>query len=432
MIGVVGSLAAACTTDSVRFSETPFANPFASSGSGAEPAMTGSIDEPRSEPARIAPAPRESIRSEPIAPVRSATPSSAPAPAPYSRQASSGPSGWSASGGSSITVGSGDSLTGIANRYGVPSSAILSANGITASQVTAGRRIVIPVYSAHGGSGSPSRVSQAEPERQGRVVSTAKLTPAKAAPPRTMAEATLVKPRVRPGQPKQDVVAKAAPAKEPVKTASRSNVDAKNVVRAAPPAAKVAAAKPAPAPEPVAKTAKVAAQKAIEPAKVAAPAPTKVAVAAPAKATPVETPKPAPKEPESTGAIPVAATGAEFRWPARGRVITGFGGGGSNEGINIAVPDGTPVKAAGDGTVAYAGSEVKGYGNLVLIRHDNGYVSAYAHNGDLDVKRGQKVTRGQTIAKSGQSGNVTSPQLHFEIRKGSTPVDPMKYLASAS
>ena len=81
------------------------------------------------------------------------------------------------------------------------------------------------------------------------------------------------------------------------------------------------------------------------------------------------------------------------------------------------------------GVVAYAGSELKGYGNLVLIRHPNGYVSAYAHNGAVAVKRGETVKRGQTIAKSGQSGNVASPQLHFELRKGSTPVDPTGYLA---
>jgi murein DD-endopeptidase MepM/ murein hydrolase activator NlpD len=118
----------------------------------------------------------------------------------------------------------------------------------------------------------------------------------------------------------------------------------------------------------------------------------------------------------------------EFRWPARGRIIQGFSSGG-NDGINIAVPEGTPVKAAEGGQVAYAGSELKGYGNLVLIRHPNGFVTAYAHNGALEVKRGDTVKRGQTIAKSGQSGNVGSPQLHFELRKGSTPVDPTNYLA---
>ena len=119
----------------------------------------------------------------------------------------------------------------------------------------------------------------------------------------------------------------------------------------------------------------------------------------------------------------------EFRWPAKGRIIQGFSNGG--DGINIAVPEGTQVKAVEEGEVAFAGSELKGYGNMILIRHPNGYVSAYAHNSELEVKRGDKVKRGQTIAKSGQSGEVGSPQLHFEIRKGSSPVDPLKFLNGA-
>ena len=136
---------------------------------------------------------------------------------------------------------------------------------------------------------------------------------------------------------------------------------------------------------------------------------------------------------DASAPIPAAAPPAQqaaesFRWPAKGRIINAYGSSG-NEGINIAVPEGTPVKAAEDGTVAYAGSDVKGYGKLVLVRHNNGYVSAYAHNGELDVRPGEKVKRGQTIAKSGATGNVTSPQLHFEIRKGATPVDPMPHLA---
>jgi murein DD-endopeptidase MepM/ murein hydrolase activator NlpD len=113
----------------------------------------------------------------------------------------------------------------------------------------------------------------------------------------------------------------------------------------------------------------------------------------------------------------------DFRWPVRGHIIQGFANG--VDGINISVPEGTQVKASEEGEVAYAGSELKGYGNMVLIRHPNGYVSAYAHNSELEVKRGDKVKRGQTIAKSGQSGHVESPQLHFELRRGSTPVDPM-------
>ena len=121
----------------------------------------------------------------------------------------------------------------------------------------------------------------------------------------------------------------------------------------------------------------------------------------------------------------------EVRWPARGHIVQSFGemGGVKSDGINIALPEGTPVKAAENGVVAYAGNELKGYGNLVLIRHDNGFVSAYANNGDLKVKKGDAIRRGQVIATSGQSGNVTSPQLHFELRKGATPVDPMQYLS---
>jgi murein DD-endopeptidase MepM/ murein hydrolase activator NlpD len=131
---------------------------------------------------------------------------------------------------------------------------------------------------------------------------------------------------------------------------------------------------------------------------------------------------------EPEGGIP------SFRWPVKGRIIAGFGqrpNGTQNDGINLAVPEGTPVKAADDGVVAYAGNELKGYGNLVLIRHSNGFVSAYANASQLLVKRGDSVKRGQVIANAGQTGNVTSPQLHFEIRKGSTPVDPTKYLGGA-
>ena len=128
------------------------------------------------------------------------------------------------------------------------------------------------------------------------------------------------------------------------------------------------------------------------------------------------------EEADASGGTP------EFRWPARGRIIEGFKAGG-NDGINISVPAGTSVRAAENGVVVYSGDGLKGYGNLVLIKHPNGFVSAYANNGELDVKRGDTVKRGQVIAKSGDTGNVNSPQLHFELRKGSTPVDPTNYLA---
>ena len=194
-------------------------------------------------------------------------------------------------------------------------------------------------------------------------------------------------------------------------------------VTAAKPADKLAA-KPAEAP--VKQVAEVPARQAEKP--VAATKPQQVAKletgAAPAQAAaPAAAPASAPQsvaEPESDK--------PEFRWPARGRIIQGFKAG-ANEGINIAVPEGTAVKAAEAGVVAYAGNELKGYGNLVLIRHPNGFVSAYANNGEISVKRGETVKRGQAIAKSGQTGNVSSPQLHFELRKGSTPVDPTEFLA---
>jgi murein DD-endopeptidase MepM/ murein hydrolase activator NlpD len=127
------------------------------------------------------------------------------------------------------------------------------------------------------------------------------------------------------------------------------------------------------------------------------------------------------------------AGGAMFRWPVRGRIVTAFGpkpNGQQNDGINIAVPEGTPIKAAEEGEVAYAGNELKGYGNLILLRHPNGFVTAYAHASELMVKRGDKVKRGQVIGKSGRTGAINSPQLHFEIRKGSTPVDPTPYLGA--
>ena len=129
---------------------------------------------------------------------------------------------------------------------------------------------------------------------------------------------------------------------------------------------------------------------------------------------------------------PDPMSGNSFRWPVKGRVVAEFGArpdGGHNDGIDVAVPQGTSVKAAENGVVAYAGNELKGYGNLVLIRHANNWVSAYANNAELLVKRGDKVRRGQIIAKAGATGAVSQPQVHFELRKGSRPVDPTKYMS---
>jgi len=121
-----------------------------------------------------------------------------------------------------------------------------------------------------------------------------------------------------------------------------------------------------------------------------------------------------------------------FAWPAKGPVISRFGrkaNGERNDGINISVPRGAPVHAAEKGVVIYSGNELKGYGNLVLVRHAEGWVSAYAHNGKLSVERGDAVRKGQVIATAGDTGSVSEPQVHFELRRNSKPVDPMPLLA---
>lgn len=193
-----------------------------------------------------------------------------------------------------------------------------------------------------------------------------------------------------------------APAARPTAVA-----EAKPVVKPAAPAApvaprQVAAAKPAPSPKDTAKIDQRAAE----------------TIAVARETTPVDDDK--------------GASGS-FRWPVRGRIISEYGAranGERNEGINLAVPEGTSIKAAEGGEVIYSGNELKGYGNLVLVRHPNGYVTAYAHASELLVNRGDKVSRGQIIARAGNTGSVSQPQLHFELRKGQRAVDPKPYLAS--
>ena len=122
---------------------------------------------------------------------------------------------------------------------------------------------------------------------------------------------------------------------------------------------------------------------------------------------------------------------AKFAWPVNGTVMNKFGsagGGRHNDGINIKVAEGTFVRAAENGVVAYAGNELKGFGNLLLVKHADGWITAYAHNKEFLVKRGDTVKRGQPMAKAGKTGNAKEPQLHFEIRRGTKAVDPMTYL----
>ena len=125
--------------------------------------------------------------------------------------------------------------------------------------------------------------------------------------------------------------------------------------------------------------------------------------------------------------------GGSFLWPIKGKILSSYGpkeGGLFNDGINIGAKEGENVIAAEGGVVVYAGNEIRGFGNLVLIKHANGWMTAYAHNDKLLVTRGQEVKRGQPIAKAGATGSVSTPQVHFELRRGSRPVDPIRYMAA--
>lgn len=140
--------------------------------------------------------------------------------------------------------------------------------------------------------------------------------------------------------------------------------------------------------------------------------------------------EPASAPPDGLPAPP-PVSGAGFLWPLEGDILAGFGPGEDgrhNDGVNIAAAAGATVIAAENGTVTYAGNELRGFGNLVLIRHDGGWVTAYAHNARILVSRGDRVRRGQPIAEAGGTGNVGRPQLHFEIRQGTRAVDPLPLL----
>jgi murein DD-endopeptidase MepM/ murein hydrolase activator NlpD len=451
--GAVAALMSGCSSDATRLGD-PLGNPFSMSSSeqaaprrhvasasdvipaGRTPPVTSQALAPRSvSVASLAPprpAPTAAFR-EPV----SAETTGSIETGPVRTAANSSFGGWSSAGGTPIQVADGENAEILAKRYGVPTNALLQVNGLkSAAEVRPGSRITIPIYGAVAQNSAPARVAEVAPKAESAAPKSARATrehnlAAHPLPTQTVAAATPATHMA----PKQRVADKKglAPAKETHMTAivqapvtgAKAKIAPASLAVA--PASKLAATKAASVPQVAAKavpvqTATVASAKA---EKLAAAQPLKTAGPQPASASPA---------PAVVAAAPAATATAEnnpeFRWPARGRIIQSFkGGSGGNDGINIAVPEGTSVKAAEGGVVAYAGSELKGYGNLVLIRHPNGFVSAYANNGEIDVKRGETVKRGQQIAKSGQSGNVSSPQLHFELRKGSTPVDPTQYLA---
>lgn len=393
LAGCLAGLLAGCA-DSERLAD-PFGNPFHTASRKPDPTPTGSIAEA---------APAQPVQSRPL--VAPGAPTNGPvaaytAPAYPNQRLASAPSygrtdgtgsvgrpratvaGWTAEGGMPIVVAQGESAGIVARRYGIPEAALLRTNGFSSAvQVRPGTRLVIPIYNAALAAssgvhvGGRHEVAEHAPEHQ--------------------------------DHPK---FGKASAEREHAKEAKAEAKEKRSEEKSA--KAEHAAASKQEAKVHVAKIEKVALTEttgpAVEPKK------------------PAVDPMPTATTHVESGKTAVEAALPEFRWPARGRVIRGFAG---NDGINIALPEGTPVKAAEAGVVAYAGNELKGYGNLVLIRHPNGFVSAYANNAEIDVKRGEVVKRGQVIAKSGQTGNVSTPQLHFELRKGAKPVDPIQYLAN--
>lgn len=330
------------------------------------------------------------------------------------------PSGaWTWDGGSPVTVGYGETVEMIARKHGVPAQAILQTNGIAnPASIKPGQRLVIPRYI------SASAPQAAAP----RIAATAATVAQNAAPAGGNVHI------VGPGESLMGIARKNSIALTTLAHANNLQPYAKLNIgdRITIPGGRQAAVRPAPA-----MAAPAASMAMSQPApQVAQPrtVPVERVASAPTQTVRLATQEPPTTETAASGSQPAGAM-PSFRWPVHGRVIAAFGpktNGGQNDGINLAVPEGTPIKAADDGVVAYAGNELKGYGNLVLIRHANGFVSAYANAKELLVKRGDSIKRGQVIANAGQTGNVTSPQLHFEIRKGSTPVDPTKYLSGAA
>ncbi len=427
-LGLAAAGLAGCSADSVRLSEGPFNSPYA---------RTASVEQQRPHGQGV---PVARVESQPLPPPQSAAlppvsstgaatgvsygyPQGGDVTGSVNAPPRSGAHQWSWNGGTPVTIEAGDTLDSMARRYGVPASAIMQANNLTSpSQVIPGQRLVIPRYAQTAAAPPPA-------------------APPRAAAPRVAPQATPVGSThiVQSGETLSSLGRRYG--KTRAEIARANNLPADTKIRIGQPViipgARIAQAASAVSPKSAAQPA--SASSPVGSASAARPAPTKpngssapvqkVAASEPpasarlANAEPAADPEPAP---DTTGGTP------SFRWPARGRIIAGFGpkpNGQQNDGINLAVPEGTTIKAADDGVVAYAGNELKGYGNLVLVRHSGGYVTAYAHASELLVKRGDPVKRGQAIGRAGQTGNVNSPQLHFEIRKGKDPVDPMQYLA---
>lgn len=332
--------------------------------------------------------------------------------------------GWTSAGGTTVTVVPGDTATTLSRRYGVPEEALLATNGMTnPEQIVPGRHVVVPVFSSGGAAVAAAPAAGGMPATHKVVPGDTLLSIARqyGVPASQIAQANSL--------PDNGIVKLGQTLRIPGATAANTRVASLPTANDAMPA-KAPEVRPV-TPAPVAAgTPPTTLDAQAGQAPAAATAPMEVAslpaLAGQAGATATATDA-APAESADEG-------GAGFRWPARGRIVAGFGrrpNGEQNDGINIALPEGTPIKAAESGTVIYAGNELTGFGNLVLVRHADGWVTAYAHAKEITVARGAEVRRGQVIATVGATGAVNQPQLHFELRKGSTPVDPLPHLSGA-
>lgn len=357
-------------------------------------------------------------------------------------------SGWGKGNAARVTLRPGETIATLSKRYGVPEKEILKANGLThASDAASGQLVLIPSYTNQAnaaraaadasvlpnGGKKPSLPSG--PEQKVAVLPTApsprdkSITGASSATGKAVAGAGEgLAPGgyvVKPGDSLTKIAKVTGTPIDKLKAANgltSANIRIGQTLKipAGGASSQIASAAPAAATDPL-KTATIPAGKAD--AKGNAPAVYK----APATTQSVgEVASVDPKEaaPEATGI-------GKYRWPVRGAVVAGYGAnvdGKRNDGIDISVPEGTPVKAAENGVVIYAGNGLKELGNTVLVRHDDGTVTVYGHADALSVQRGQKVQRGQQLATSGMSGNVKRPMLHFEVRKDATPVNPITYL----
>ncbi len=347
------------------------------------------------------------------------------------------------SAGGALVVASGDTLYELARRYGVPVRDLIDANGLKPPYVLqVGQRLTLPSARYHTVSRGDTlysvsrmyQVDMAELARANELKApfSVRLGQRLKLPG---ADASEVQVQVASAAP---VVSAGAPARPPL-PAARPPRAATTSMPAGP-----AASSPAIAPRMEASPTPTAAEASpmqaqskpqSEPPALPPPA------AKPASVARVEPAPPASSVTRQTAATvppaaePPARSAARFAWPVRGSIVSDFGpkaGGLHNDGINIGAPHGTTVVAAENGVVAYAGNELKGFGNLLLIRHSDGWVSAYAHLDEIKVARGAKVKRGQRIGSVGSTGAVTSPQLHFELRRGSRAVDPREHLGPRS